>query len=199
MDDLRNLTSPQNAALVVFAFLQADCRNSDYKKELFSLGQDTDLMRDINCNNPWRDSPDDGDLETDGHLVSCITASLGDIQPSVELQLPRNHADAAAIQQVAAGLREIAAQFEHNHFVAQATQNLHRNITVFPSEQWKDYLTQEVDRLINQGVGLEHLAQERVIAALALTLVKGVCEQAPQLLRNLFRTALQYISSAWSG
>lgn len=35
--------------------------------------------------------------------------------------------DAAAIQQVAEGLREIAAQLEHN-VVAQATQNLSNNV-----------------------------------------------------------------------
>ena len=48
--------------------------------------------------------------------------------------------------------------------------------------------------MMRQGVGLEHLPQERVFVALTLTLVRGVCEQAPRLLRNLFHTALQYIS-----
>lgn len=43
------------------------------------------------------------------------------------------HGEAAALQQVAEGLREIAAQLEHN-VVAQATQNLRRNISTSPSE-----------------------------------------------------------------
>ncbi|XP_044049388.1 BH3 interacting domain death agonist [Siniperca chuatsi] len=193
MDDLGNLTSCQNAALVILAFLQADCRNSEYGKELLSLGQEINLTWDISCNGPRKNALDDGELETDGHPAICKAPSLEDIQPSVELQRPWNHAEAAALQQVAEGLREIAAQLEHN-VVAQATQNLSRNISNSPSEQWKDHLTWEVDRVIRQGVGLEHLPQERVIMALTLTLVKGVCEQAPRLLRNLFNTALQYIS-----
>lgn len=47
---------------------------------------------------------------------------------------------------------------------------------------------------MRQGVGLRDLAQEKVVVALTLTLVKGVCEKAPQLLRNLFNVALQYVS-----
>lgn len=195
MDELGNLTNGQNAALVILAFLQADCRTSEYGKELLSLGKELNLTRDINFNGPRRDALDDGDLETDGHLSSCITASLDDIQPSVELQWPRNRAEAADLQQIAEGLREIADQLEHN-IVAQATQNLSRNISTSPSEQWKDHLRWEVERVIRQGVGLEHLPQERVFVALTLTLVKGVCEQVPRLLRNLFNSALQYLNPA---
>ncbi|KAA8590455.1 hypothetical protein FQN60_014389, partial [Etheostoma spectabile] len=177
MDNLGNLTSGQNAAaLVMLAFLQADCRTSEYGKELLSLGKDLNLTRDINFNGPEKDSLEDGDIETDGHLPVSITAALDDIQPSVELQWPRNRAEAADLQQIAYGLREIADQLEHN--------------------QWKDYLTREVRRVMSQGVGLEHLPQERVMMALTLTLVKSVCEQAPWLLRNLFHTALQYINAA---
>ncbi|XP_033489864.1 BH3 interacting domain death agonist isoform X1 [Epinephelus lanceolatus] len=194
MADLGSLTSGQNAALLVFAFLQADCRSSEYEEELFSLGKDLHLTRDINFNGPRKDVLDDEDLETDGHQCSCIAPAIHDIQPSPELQWPRNEAEAAAIQQVAEGLREIADQIEHN-VVAQATQNLSKNISTSPSEQWKDHLTQEVGRVMRQGVGLEHLPQERVMMALTLTLVKGVCEQAPRLLRTLFNTALQYVSS----
>ncbi|XP_028441573.1 BH3 interacting domain death agonist [Perca flavescens] len=196
MDNRGDLTSGQNAAaLVMLAFLQADCRTSEYGKELLSLGKDLNLTRDINFNGLEKDSVEDEDLETDGHLPSRFTAALDDIQPSVELQWPRNRAEAANLQQIVEGLREIADQLEHV-VVAQATQNLSRNLTKSPSDQWKDHLTQEVRRAMRQGVGLEHLPQERVMMALTLTLVKGVCEQAPRLLRNLFHTALQYINPA---
>ncbi|XP_074487966.1 BH3 interacting domain death agonist isoform X2 [Sebastes fasciatus] len=195
MDDLGDLTSGQTAALVMLAFLQADCRAAaEYQKELLSLGKDFNLTRDINSNGPRIDALEDGDLETDGHLASSITADLGDLQPSVELQWPGYHGEAADFQQIAEGLREIADQLEQN-VVAQATRNLRRNIAVSPSD-WKDHLTQEVERAMRQGVGLEHLPQERVMVALTLTLVKGVCEQAPRLLRNLFNTALQYLTPA---
>ncbi|XP_034734950.1 BH3 interacting domain death agonist [Etheostoma cragini] len=196
MDNLGNVTSGQNtAALVMFAFLQTDCRTSEYGKELLSLGKDLNLTRDVNFNGPEKDALEDGDIETDGHLPVCITAALDDIQPSLELRWPRNRAEAADLQQIAYGLREIADQLEHN-VVAQATQNLSRNLNNYPPEQWKDYLTREVRRVMSQGVGLEHLPQERVMMALTLTLVKRVCEQAPWLLRNLFHTALQYINAA---
>jgi len=193
MGDLRKLTSRRNASLVIFSFLQADCRIPDYDEELFSLGKE--LTQDINCNGPWIDSEDDGGLETDGHLPGSISMSLDDIQPSVQLHGPGDHAEAAAVQEVAAGLREIAAQLEHN-VVAQATRNLSNNILSSPYKDWKKHLSQEVDKAMRQGVGLEHLPQERIIMALSLTLVKGVCQQVPQLLRNLFDVALQYISPA---
>lgn len=85
MDDLRNLSSGQNAAFVILAFLQADCnvRNVEYGKEIFSLGKE--LTWDTNCNVRRIDVLNDGDLETDGHLPSSLTLSLDDIQPSVEL------------------------------------------------------------------------------------------------------------------
>ncbi|XP_075938275.1 BH3 interacting domain death agonist [Anarhichas minor] len=191
MDDLGDLASGHNFALVILSFLQADCGTSEYRKELLSLGKDFNLTRDING-----PRPDDGGLETDGHLSSSsITAALCDIEPSVELQWPRNRAEAADLRQIAEGLREIADQLEHN-VVAEATQNLSRNISASPSEQWKDHLRWEVDRVMRRGVGLEHLPQERVIVALTLTLVKGVCERAPRLLRNLFDTVLQRFSLA---
>lgn len=63
-------------------------------------------------------------------------------------------------------------------------------------QQWKDHLTWEVERAMRRGVGLEHLPQERVAAALALTLVRGVCEQTPRLLRDLFSAVLQYFTPA---
>ncbi|XP_060892654.1 BH3 interacting domain death agonist [Labrus mixtus] len=181
MDNLGSLNGGPNAALLVLTFLQADCRNSEYLKELHSLGQEFHLRLE------------EGELETDGHLPVFIRASLDDIQPSVELQYrPRNGDDAGYVR-FAQELRVIAAQLEHN-IVAQATQNLNGKISNSPFNQWKDHLSREVERVMRQGVGLEHLARERVIMALTLTLVKGVCEQAPRLLRNLFNIALQYVS-----
>ncbi|XP_050929491.1 BH3 interacting domain death agonist [Lates calcarifer] len=194
MGDYCNVTGGQNAALVILAFLQADNRNSEYSKELLSLGQELSLTRDINCNGPRIDCLDDGDLETDGHLPSNISVSLNDIQPLVALQRPRNLEDAAAFH-VAEELREIAAQLERN-VVAQATRHLTRGISASPSDTWKSLITLEVERVMRQCVGLEHLPQERVFMALTLTLVKGVCEQAPHFLRKLFNTALQYINPA---
>lgn len=196
MDDLGSLTSQENTALVILAFLQVDCyvRNKAFCKELLTLGNDLNLTRDINCNDRRVEALDDGDLETDGHLSTCISGFLDDIQPSVELQWPRNHEEAAALQQIAEELREIAAQLEHN-VVAQATQNLARNVSASRSE-WMNLLTGQVEWVMRQGVGLDHLPQERVIVALTLTLVKGVCEYFPQLLRNLFYTALQFIRSS---
>lgn len=44
-----------------------------------------------------------------------------------------NNVDAAALQRIAEELREIADQLEHN-VVAQAAQNLRRNISSSPSE-----------------------------------------------------------------
>ncbi|XP_070687322.1 BH3 interacting domain death agonist [Pempheris klunzingeri] len=193
MDDLGNLISGENAALVCLVFLQADCSNAEYRKGLLSLGKDMHLTRDINCNGAGTDALDDGDLETDGYMPSCTSAFPNDFLPVVDLQGLRNHEEAAALQQVAEDLRQIAALLEHNA-VARATHNLSRNISTSRYDQWKDHLTQEVERVMSQGVGLEHLHRERVIMALTLTLVKSVCEQTPRLLRRLFNIALQYLN-----
>jgi len=194
MDDAWKLTIGQNAHLVVLAFLKADCRQEDYDEELLSLSKG--LTRDINFNGScWTDSGDDEGLETDGHQPTHISVFLNDIQPSVQLHRPVDHAEAAALQEVAAELREIAAQLEYN-VVVRATQNLRENILSSPFEDWKKHLSQEVAKVMRHGVGLEHLPQERIMLALSLTLVKGVCQQVPHLLRSLFDVALQYISPA---
>lgn len=191
MDGLGDRIGEQNVALVILAFLQVDCRSSEYNRELLSLKQE--LTRDINYNGPGADPALDGDLETDGHISSSsITAVLGDIQPSVELHWLGNDVVVADLRHIAEELRDIAAQFEDS-VVTRAAHNLHRNISNVPSEQWKHLLTREVNWAMKQGIGLEHLPQERVFMALTLTLVRGVCQRAPRLLRNLFNTALQYI------
>lgn len=68
-------------------------------------------------------------------------------------------------------------------------------MSVFP-QRWKHHLALEVEWVKKQGLGpvLDYLPQEKVIMALTLTLVKGVCERAPLLLRNLFSAAVQFIN-----
>ena len=86
MDDLGNLRIDQNAALVIFAFLQADCGDSEYGEELRSLGQEINPNRDINCRGFGEDSSEDGYLESDGmNITYSITDAIRDIQPSVGL------------------------------------------------------------------------------------------------------------------
>ncbi|XP_072241267.1 BH3 interacting domain death agonist [Leuresthes tenuis] len=188
MDNSGYLASEQKAAVVIFAFLQADCEDPDYDNELRSLGKHLNLPQDINYNGTRTENLLDGDIETDGNLQSSNRAQA-------ELQWPRGHGDAGVLRAVAEELREIAAQIEHN-VVARATQNLSRNIRTSPSEQWKHHLAYEVDKAMKQGVGFENLPQERVMVALTLTMVEGVCKQAPQLLRGLFDTALCFICHA---
>ncbi|KAM4573621.1 BH3 interacting domain death agonist isoform 1-T2 [Odontesthes bonariensis] len=179
MDNSGYLASERRAAVVIFAFLQADCRDPYYENELRSLGKNLNLPRESGL---------DGDIETDGNLQSSN-------RPQAELQWPRGHGDAGALHAVAEELREIAAQIEHN-VVVRATQNLSRNIRTCQSEQWEYHLAYEVEKAMKQGVGFENLPQERVMVALTLTLVERVCKQAPQLLSSLFETALCFICHA---
>ncbi|XP_019749542.1 BH3 interacting domain death agonist [Hippocampus comes] len=187
MDDLTKLASEQNATLVVLSFLQADCSNVQYNKAVYSLGKE--------LTETWRNSCEDNDgvIECDCNLPGTIEGSIADIEPLVELYWPGGVGEARALQVVAAQLREIAAQLEQN-VVDQSARNLHNNVMSSPSEQWLELLKSEVHRAMMQGVGLDQLPRERVIMALSLTLVKQVCEHTPQLLRDLFNTALQYIS-----
>lgn len=151
------------------------------------MSREFNFDRDINSNGVSREVFEDGNLETDGHSSPNISAWLGDLQPFVGPQRP------AAIQEVAAEIRVIADQFEQD-VVARAAQNLSRTLQNSALHNWKDYLSSEVDRALSQGVIPIELAQEKVILALTLTLVKGVCELVPSLTRSLFDTMLQYIS-----
>lgn len=58
---------------------------------------------------------------------------------------------------------------------------------------WEGHLFREVSRVMRHSVTLKDVAQEHITVALTLTLVKGVCEQTPRLLRSLFTTTLHYI------
>lgn len=187
MGDNGSLTRAQHAVLF-WAFLQADCEHCcpEFCKEVQSLAKDLNdneaTLYGLDCG----DLESDGDLETDGHMSSALTIALQGIEPSVDVHEP-------AIIQVAAEIREISAQLEQN-IVTRATQNLTRNISGSSTEHWKEYLHLEVQNILARGVGLDNLQEERVIAALTFTLVRGVCLQAPRLLRSLFDTALQYLS-----
>lgn len=86
MDNSGKLTSSQNAALVIAAFLEADCQDPDYSHEIRSICGDITADRDINRNEHQIDSHQDcEELESDGHLSESIRASLDDIHPHVEL------------------------------------------------------------------------------------------------------------------
>ncbi|XP_056908577.1 BH3 interacting domain death agonist isoform X2 [Takifugu flavidus] len=166
-------------ALVILSFLQADYKSANYRDELASLEQE--VTQGIDLNGCTGASLDDGCLETDGLRSTGITFRLR----GVEFQR-------LAAQQVAEELKDIADQLEHR-LLAEATQNLRRNLLISTSDKWQDHLSREVSRVMMQSVTLKECAQEHITLALTLALVKGVCEQTPQLLRNLFTTTLHYI------
>ncbi|PWA33127.1 hypothetical protein CCH79_00013019, partial [Gambusia affinis] len=190
MGDLGFLADQQSAALVVYFFLQPDSKDLNYNKELCSKGNELIASREINDNGNQVEAEDHGELQTDGHLPGNITGCLEDILPLVGLPRPGGQQEVINIQAVAQELREIAAQFELQ-VVARAAQNLTRNISESPSELG-NHLVNEVERLLRE-VSLKDLPQEQVVVALTLTLVKGVCIQAPRLLKGLFDTAVRFI------
>lgn len=193
MDNPGVLADERSAALVAFLFLQTDSEDLNYSQELSSKGRDLVAKRDINHNGHTEDS---GELEADGHLpVNNISGCLEDVLPLVELHFAGGLEEVANVQAVAQELREIAAQFQLQ-MVARAAENLSRNLSESPAKL-RSLLVEEVERLMRQGC-LKDLPRERVLVALTLTLVKGVCIQAPQLLRTLFDTAVQFISQRWA-
>ncbi|KAJ8002884.1 hypothetical protein DPEC_G00163590 [Dallia pectoralis] len=179
--------------LVFLTFLQQQsCNNAELKRELDSLSYELKRTQDINCPGLGTNFHEEGELQTDGHYGSG-RIYLGDLEPQVELELPVDPAEEAALRAVAAGLIEIADQLERS-LVVQASENLTKKLMKFSVPMWRHHLALEVEWLKKQSLGsvLDHLPQERVILALTLTLVKGVCERAPGLLRSLFTTALQF-------
>ncbi|XP_068507255.1 BH3 interacting domain death agonist [Syngnathus scovelli] len=185
MDDLTKLASEQNAALVVLSFLQADCIDVQYNKAVCSLGSE--------LRKTWSScEEDDGVIESDGYLPISNADLIAGMEPGVEHYWPGGEGEVRNLQEIAARLREIAAQF-HQNVVDEAAQNLRRNILSSPSEQWLDLLKSEVQRAMMMA-GLDQMPQERAILALGLTLMKQVCVLSPQLLQDLFNTALRYVS-----
>lgn len=82
MDNSGKLTTSQNAALVIVAFLEADCKDP----EIRSVCRDITANWDINRNERQIATyQDHEELESDGHLSESIRASLDDIQPHVDL------------------------------------------------------------------------------------------------------------------
>ncbi|KAF6731257.1 hypothetical protein FQA47_008952 [Oryzias melastigma] len=192
MDVSKYPENGEHIYFLIFAFLQADCGDLCLQQELFSLGKDLNIISDKSSDSERVDVDNEG-IESDGHLDSNISLCLDDILPLVDLQGDR--AVAAALLNVAESLRNIADQFE-DRVVNQATQSFRSRIEESLPEQWAQLLKHEVQRVINQGVGLENFPQERVIMACAFTLVKGVFRQAPRLLRNLCHAALVFV---WCG
>lgn len=149
MDVLGQLGREPDAALVVLSFLQADHRSAEYGDELISLVRKLAPTLDLSgCTDGCLD---DGCLETDGSGPSCVTLCLRGASPAEALRGPGELpgcvvlrlygvltlscllTGAAAIQQVAEELREIAAQLEPR-VVAEATQNLRRNLLTSASD-----------------------------------------------------------------
>ncbi|XP_035280315.1 BH3 interacting domain death agonist [Anguilla anguilla] len=186
--------------LVFLSFLQQDCKNEELTKQLDTLGQELKLdWRDINCNGFDQDAEEDGELQTDGHFCCKPRDLVAHLEPSVEVARQVNPANEAVLRNVAAELIEIADQME-NRVVSRAADNLMRKLQSSPPQDWKRHLSAEVQSVLGQGLGsgLEQLPQERVVLALTMMLVKGVCERVPRLLQGLFSTALQYMGSALS-
>ncbi|XP_059916874.1 BH3 interacting domain death agonist isoform X2 [Gadus macrocephalus] len=174
-------------AWVFLSFLgQADCTNLELHKELESLGRN---MKDQTCNSRYK--PEYGELETDGHNQSNIRALLGDLQPQVDLQGPANPINAEDLRDVIAALKEIADQIEQS-VMTRAIDSLAKKLSNSAEYVWQAHLTLEVEWVVKNSLGLD-LPQERLMMALALTLVKGVCERTPTLLRRLFATTLEYL------
>ncbi|XP_023181112.1 uncharacterized protein LOC111605875 [Xiphophorus maculatus] len=195
MGDLGFLADQQSAALVVFFFLQPDSKDLNYNKELCSKGNELIASREINGNGNNVEAEEHGELQTDGHLPGNITGYLEDILPLVELPGPGGQQEVINMQAVAQDLREIAAQLELQ-VVVRAAQNLASNVSESPSELG-NHLVNEVERLLREA-SLKDLPQEQVVLALTLTLVKGVCIQAPWLLKSLFDMAVRFICNRWT-
>ncbi|KAL0968514.1 hypothetical protein UPYG_G00267870 [Umbra pygmaea] len=177
-----------------FQVSQQKVNNAELQIELESLGRELKLTQHFNSEGLWSDIHE-GELQTDGHYCSSVSL-LQEFQPQAEVALPVSPAEAEVLRGVAAGLKEIADQL-HDSVVTQAAENLTKKLQKYSVRMWRHHLALEVEWLKKQALGsaLDHLPQERVIMALTLTLVKGVCERAPMLLRKLFNVALQYTSA----
>ncbi|KAJ3597188.1 hypothetical protein NHX12_003588 [Muraenolepis orangiensis] len=171
-------------ALIFLSFLgQSDCKNSELQHELQSLSRDLSKLND-------------GEIQCDGHSNMAwasgnISDLVGDIHPRVELPSLGNQVDAEALRAVTLELREIADLFERS-VLARATESFANKLCNSTINMWKAHLTLEVEWIVKHSQRSD-LPQERVMMALALTLVKGVCVKTPQWLRSLFDTTMQYL------
>lgn len=85
MDVTKYPENGEHICFLIFAFLQADCRDSYLQQELFSLGKDFNIIRDKNSDSRTAYVDNEG-IESDGHLDESISLPLDDILPLVELR-----------------------------------------------------------------------------------------------------------------
>ncbi|KAL2093751.1 hypothetical protein ACEWY4_011063 [Coilia grayii] len=170
--------------LVFLTFLQQKgCQNQALEQELLDLESELKHIQDVNSNCVTSEctDEDDGELQTDGHSPMVNLRALVQGRPHVQAPRP-------AVRDVARELVEIADQLEDS-VMARTTDNLLRLLKNSNYLQWGQHLSQAVDQVhgaLWHSGGLDGLPQERVLLALSLSLIKGVCERTPAFLRDLF-------------
>ncbi|XP_063052128.1 BH3 interacting domain death agonist [Engraulis encrasicolus] len=178
--------------LVFLTFLQeTGCRNQELKQELLDLETEWKCLQDVNSNgvpSAFTDEDDEGELQTDGHSpIPCLRALVQD-RPQVRVPPPVVPLYDPAVRDVARELVHIADQLEDS-VMARTTDNLLRSLQKTNYLQWGHHLSHAVDQVhgaLQHSGSLDSLPQERVLLALSLSLIKGVCERTPSLLRDLF-------------
>ncbi|XP_011232491.1 BH3-interacting domain death agonist isoform X1 [Ailuropoda melanoleuca] len=161
--------------LLVFGFLQ-NCSNSNFHKELEVLGHEVSMPAYL------QEDYDDG-LQTDGNRCSYFLESgERDSQGQEEI-----------IQDIARQLAQIGDDMDHS---------IHPGLMNNLAMQFMNVNLSEEDRRKSLTAALEQVMQtypmdmeeEKTMLILAMLLAKKVADHTPSLLRDVFRTTVNFIN-----
>uniref|UniRef100_A0A667IEF4 BH3-interacting domain death agonist n=1 Tax=Lynx canadensis TaxID=61383 RepID=A0A667IEF4_LYNCA len=162
--------------LLVFGFLQ-NCSNYNFHKELEVLGRELPVPPAY-----LQEDHDDG-LQTDGNRCSRFLDSEETDSESQE----------EIIQDIARQLAQIGDRMDHS---------IHPRVVNNLAMQFMNVNLSEEDRRKHLAAALEQVLQtypkdmerEKTVLMLAMVLAKKVADHTPSLLRDVFRTTVNFIN-----
>ncbi|XP_062931061.1 BH3-interacting domain death agonist [Cynocephalus volans] len=160
--------------LLVFGFLQ-NCSNCNFHEELEALGQDMPMQA-------YLQEDCDDELQTDGNRASL--SCMGRIEADSESQ--------EVIQNIARCLAQLGDQME---------QSIHPRLVNHLALQFMNVNLSEEDRRQCLAAALQQVMQtfpkdmekEKTTLMLTMLLAKKVADHTPSLLRDVFRTTVNFI------
>ncbi|XP_004456831.2 BH3-interacting domain death agonist isoform X1 [Dasypus novemcinctus] len=179
--------------LLVFGFLQ-NCSNYKFHKELEVLGHELPVPAHL-----WEDYDDE--LQTDGNRSSNFSRGRREADEETEVQRRVNDSPQMSdsqrqeeiIQNIARRLAEVGDSMEssiHPGLVNNLALQF-RNVNLSEEER-REHLAAALQQVMQTFP--QDMAEEKTMLMLAMLLAKKVADHTPSLLRDVFRTTVNFIN-----
>ncbi|XP_058138464.1 BH3-interacting domain death agonist isoform X2 [Dasypus novemcinctus] len=162
--------------LLVFGFLQ-NCSNYKFHKELEVLGHELPVPAHL-----WEDYDDE--LQTDGNRSSNFSRGRREADSQRQEEI---------IQNIARRLAEVGDSMEssiHPGLVNNLALQF-RNVNLSEEER-REHLAAALQQVMQTFP--QDMAEEKTMLMLAMLLAKKVADHTPSLLRDVFRTTVNFIN-----